>query len=217
MAEPIPFFWGIATSYARRRCKPSSSRAILGYPRAGHPPTVDLFSVTRSRAGCRDVLKTRKALFTNAFRQQKSPRQSMGAARCERPASRKLSGCHRDPSKLRPVAAYFRLWESASQESGNTKWPTRSRDQPGSLRRSLGAVALKFVSRLIRPTIVTGMMAALIATASTPTAVPLGCGITWTRTGGVWIATPDCPDHSPPSQPPPNSPPPGPGTAPPAG
>ena len=87
--------------------------------------------------------------------------------------------------------------------------------RPRIIRRSLGGVALKFVSRLIRPTIVTGMMAALIATADTPTVVPLGCGITWTRTGGVWIATPDCSHESPPSQAPPDGPPPGPGTPPP--
>jgi len=87
--------------------------------------------------------------------------------------------------------------------------------RPGIIRRSLGGVALKFVSRLIRPTIATGMMAALIATADTPTVVPLGCEITWTRTGGVWIATPDCSHQSPPSQPPQNSPPPGPDAPPP--
>jgi hypothetical protein len=87
--------------------------------------------------------------------------------------------------------------------------------RPGIIRRSLGGVALKFVSRLIRPTIVAGMMAALIATADTPAVVPLGCGITWTRTGGVWIATPDCSDQSPTSQRPPNGPPPGPGAPPP--
>jgi hypothetical protein len=88
--------------------------------------------------------------------------------------------------------------------------------RPGIIRRSLGGVALKFVSRLIRPTIVTGMMAALIATADTPTVVPLGCEITWTRVGGAWIATPgDCPHQSPPSQPPQDGPPSGPSTPPP--
>ena len=86
--------------------------------------------------------------------------------------------------------------------------------RPGITRRSLGGVALKFVSRLIRPTIITGMMAALIATADTPTVVPLTCGITWTRTGGVWIFLPDCSHQVPPSQLPPNGPPSGPDTPP---
>jgi hypothetical protein len=82
-------------------------------------------------------------------------------------------------------------------------------------RRSAGGVALKFLARLIRPTIVTGMMAALIATADTPTVVPLGCGITWTRVGGAFIATPGvCPHQSPASQPSPDGPPPDPGTPP---
>ncbi len=79
--------------------------------------------------------------------------------------------------------------------------------RPGIIRRSLGGVALKFVSHLIRPTIITAMMAALIATADTPTVVPLTCGITWTRTGGVWIFLPDCSHQVPPSQLPPDGPP----------
>jgi len=86
--------------------------------------------------------------------------------------------------------------------------------RPRIIRRSPGGVALKFVSRLIRPTIVTGMMAALIATADTPTVVPLACRVTITRTGGVWIYIPDCSDQSPRSQPSPNRPPSGPGTPP---
>jgi hypothetical protein len=87
--------------------------------------------------------------------------------------------------------------------------------RPGIIRRSLGGVALKFVSRLIRPTIVTGMMAALLATADAPIVVPLGCGINWTRVGGVWMPTPgDCPRQSPPSQAPPDDPPSGPGIPP---
>jgi hypothetical protein len=61
--------------------------------------------------------------------------------------------------------------------------------RPGIIRRSLGGVALKFVSRLIHSTIVTGMMAALITTADTPTVVPLACGTTWTRTGGMDLRT----------------------------
>jgi hypothetical protein len=64
--------------------------------------------------------------------------------------------------------------------------------------------ALKFVSRLIRPTIVTGMMAALIATANTPAVVPLACGVTWTVVGHTIIFLPDCSHQSAPS---PNGPP----------
>jgi hypothetical protein len=86
--------------------------------------------------------------------------------------------------------------------------------RPGIIRRS-PAGAFKFVSRLVRPTLITGMMAALIATADTPTVVPLTCGITWTRTGGVWIYMPDCPHQSPPSELPPNGSPSGPGAPPP--
>jgi hypothetical protein len=82
------------------------------------------------------------------------------------------------------------------------------------IRRSPGRVALKFVSRLIRPTIVTGMMAALIAPADTPTVLPLTCRITVTRVGGAWIYEPDCSHQSPPSPPSPNGPPSGPGTPP---
>ena len=66
------------------------------------------------------------------------------------------------------------------------------------------------VSRPIRPKVIAGLLAALM-TAGTPTVVPLGCGVKWTRTGGVWIATPDCSQQSPPSEPspaPPNAPPP---------
>ena len=82
------------------------------------------------------------------------------------------------------------------------------------IRRSPGRVALKFVSRLIRPTIVTGMLAALIAPADTPTVLPLTCRITVTRVGGAWIYEPDCSHQSPPSPPSPNGPPSGPGTPP---
>jgi hypothetical protein len=55
---------------------------------------------------------------------------------------------------------------------------------------------------LIRPTMLAGLLAAVM-TVAMPTVVPAGCGINWTRTGGVWIATPNCPQQSPPSQPPP--------------
>jgi hypothetical protein len=75
-------------------------------------------------------------------------------------------------------------------------------------RRSLGGVASKFIARLIRPTIVTGMMAALIVTADTPTVVPLACSTTWTMVGSVIWFMPDCKHQVPASQPPPNGPPP---------
>jgi hypothetical protein len=81
-------------------------------------------------------------------------------------------------------------------------------------RRSPGSVALNFASRLIRPTLVTGMMAALIATADTPTVVPLTCRITWTMVGHTVIYMPDCSHQSQASQPSPNGPPSGPGTPP---
>jgi hypothetical protein len=64
----------------------------------------------------------------------------------------------------------------------------------------------KLISRLIRPTIVTAMMTALIATAHTTTVAPLACGATWTRTGGVWMYVPDCSQQAPPPQPPPSGP-----------
>ena len=61
-------------------------------------------------------------------------------------------------------------------------------------------------SRLIRPATIAGMLAALIAAGGLPTLVPLACGMTWTRTGGVLIFMPECSHQSPPSQPPPASP-----------
>ena len=67
------------------------------------------------------------------------------------------------------------------------------------------------VSRLTRPNMIAGLLAALMV-AGIPAVVPLGCGIKWTRTGGVWIATPDCSQQAPPSDPspaPPDGPPPG--------
>ena len=82
------------------------------------------------------------------------------------------------------------------------------------IRRSPGEVALKFVSRLIRPAIVTGMMAALIATADTPTVVPLTCRIGGSMVGRTYIYHPVCTPDSPPSQPSPNGPPAGPSTPP---
>jgi hypothetical protein len=69
-------------------------------------------------------------------------------------------------------------------------------------------MGLKLGLRLIRPAIVTGLMAALLAPAEAPGVVPLGCGVTWTRTGGVYIFEPDCPQQPPPpAQPPPSDPP----------
>ncbi|WP_158090355.1 hypothetical protein [Mycobacterium sp. IEC1808] len=62
---------------------------------------------------------------------------------------------------------------------------------------------------------VTGVMATVAAPADAAGVLPLGCGITWTRTGGVWIYQPDCPQQPPPSEPSPESPPPGPPPPPP--
>ncbi|WP_163645184.1 hypothetical protein [Mycobacterium saskatchewanense] len=56
------------------------------------------------------------------------------------------------------------------------------------------------------------LLAVLIAPAEMSNAVPLGCGITWTRTGGVWTYLPDC---SHPTPPPRGGPPTGPETPPP--
>ena len=61
-------------------------------------------------------------------------------------------------------------------------------------------------SRLIRAAMIAGMLAAPIAAGDPPTVVPLACGMTWTRTGGVFTFMPDCSHQSPPSQPPPASP-----------
>lgn len=60
-------------------------------------------------------------------------------------------------------------------------------------------------SRLIGPKIIAGALTILM-TAGSPIVVPLGCGINWTRTGGAWIATPDCPQQAPPPEPPPSPP-----------
>lgn len=70
-------------------------------------------------------------------------------------------------------------------------------------------IALKFVSRLIRPAIVTGTMAVLIAVANPPAVLPLACTTTWTMVGRSIIFMPDCSHPSPPSAPPANGPPPG--------
>ncbi len=58
-------------------------------------------------------------------------------------------------------------------------------------------------------------IAPLIAMADQPVVAPLGCGITWTRTGGVWTYLPDCTHQSPPQDPPPQDPPPVPDAPPP--
>ena len=79
--------------------------------------------------------------------------------------------------------------------------------RPTRIRQSPGKVAFKFAARLILPTIITGMMTAPIATAGTPRVVPLGCGVTWTRVGGAFIASPGvCPQEPPASQPSPAAP-----------
>jgi hypothetical protein len=102
--------------------------------------------------------------------------------------------------ELRLAGAYFRLEESASPAD------RKHRMAEPIARRSI-INALKSIRRVIRPAIVTGMLAALIAAGDAPTVVPLGCGITWTRTGGVFIYIPDCSHQSPPAQPSPNGPP----------
>jgi hypothetical protein len=70
--------------------------------------------------------------------------------------------------------------------------------------RSAAGIAVKFAARLIRPAIVSGMMAAPIAATDTPTVTPLGCGITWTMVGHTLIYMPDCSHQSHPA---PNGPP----------
>jgi hypothetical protein len=75
-------------------------------------------------------------------------------------------------------------------------------------------VAWSLLSALILPTMIIGAMAALIATAETPHVVPLTCGITWTRIGGVtWFMPDNCPSQTRPAPPSPNHPPPGPDAA----
>ena len=70
-----------------------------------------------------------------------------------------------------------------------------------------------FLSALILPAMVIGAMAALIATAHTRHVVPLTCGITYTRIGGVTWFMPDCPSQTRPAPSSPNHPPPGPDAA----
>ncbi len=70
------------------------------------------------------------------------------------------------------------------------------------------------VSGPMRATMIAGLLAGLVTAGSTLPELPPGCGIKWTRTGGVWIATPDCsqgppPTSGPPDAPPPVAPPPG--------
>jgi hypothetical protein len=82
-----------------------------------------------------------------------------------------------------------------------------SAKQRRAIGRPPGRLASKFGSLLIRPTIVAGIMVALIAPANTTTFVPLSCNIDWTRPGGVWIYYPDCrqtPTPVTPSPPPPD-------------
>jgi hypothetical protein len=69
------------------------------------------------------------------------------------------------------------------------------------------------LSALVLPTLVIGAMTALISTAPTPSVVPLTCGITWTRIGGVTWFMPDCPSQSRPAPSAPNHPPPSPAAA----
>lgn len=66
---------------------------------------------------------------------------------------------------------------------------------------------MKFLSRLVRPTIATAVMAALIAAPDTRAVVPLACGVTWTMVGGTIIFLPDCKSQPPPPPPSPEPPP----------
>ncbi|WP_156690410.1 hypothetical protein [Mycobacterium sp. Marseille-P9652] len=50
------------------------------------------------------------------------------------------------------------------------------------------------------------VIAPLIAAPEQPAVAPLACGITWTRTGGVWTYLPDCSQQAPPPSPPPEAP-----------
>ena len=80
--------------------------------------------------------------------------------------------------------------------------------------RRLGGFAMKFIARLILPTLATGLLTALIATADTPTVVPLTCRIGGGMVGRTYIFHPVCTSDSPPSKPSPNGPPSGPDTHP---
>ena len=71
-------------------------------------------------------------------------------------------------------------------------------------------IALKFVSRLIHPAIVTGIMAVLVAVANPPAVLPLACTTTWTMVGRSIIFMPDCSHSSPPAGASPTAPPPAP-------
>jgi hypothetical protein len=73
--------------------------------------------------------------------------------------------------------------------------------RPMIIRLSPGWGALNVVARLICPTVVTGVVAALIAMAGKPAVVPLACTTTWTMVGHTVIFSPDC---SHPSQASPN-------------
>jgi len=90
--------------------------------------------------------------------------------------------------------------------------PDPTARRPGTTRQSSGGFPLKCFSRLtrltrlIRPTVVAAMMAVLIATVDAPRVEPLTCGMTLTRTGGVWIYMPDCSHQSPPSESPSTAP-----------
>jgi hypothetical protein len=57
----------------------------------------------------------------------------------------------------------------------------------------LAAGACRFVARLICPTIVTGIVATLIAVGGEPAVVPVACTITWTMVGHTVIFSPVCP------------------------
>jgi hypothetical protein len=147
-------------------------------------------------------------MSANGFRiGEKSPESDLPSVRRKAPRhADKSRGWAQGLLQVAPSRSPFQTRGISYQQSGKLMGET--------VRRSPAGVALNFASRLIRPAIITGAMAALIAATDTPTVTPLGCAITWTRTGGVWIYEPDCSHQSPPSQPSPNGPPPNPGTPP---
>jgi hypothetical protein len=68
---------------------------------------------------------------------------------------------------------------------------------------------MHYACRSVLPAIVIAMIAAGTAMTEASAVAPISCRINWTRTGGVWIYTPDCSDPSPGSPPAPVAPAPG--------
>jgi hypothetical protein len=83
------------------------------------------------------------------------------------------------------------------------------------IRRMTGRGVLNFVSHLVRPALVTAVLAVPIAGADAPAVLPLACGITWTTVGQTVMFLPDCAHPVPGGPPPyPPDPPPDPGAPP---